>query len=161
MIKWIKLSICVFLCAVSCVYLMLTVSLDCPFLIAPSVFSNVYLPTGKARNETISTMPERSNQCTIMTYEPFIIEHNLNLFRIKWIISFLKRFDSLLTYCLLCRWHVGQQQRSSISVCLLPSFRLSPRYCSWSSSFLLQYASVCFSACHACNFLLESNVVQS
>ena len=87
---FVSFSLLCFLCAVSCVYLMLTVSLDCPLLIAPLVFSNVYLPTSKARNETIPAMPGRINQCTIMTYEPFIIEHNLNLFRIKWIISFLK-----------------------------------------------------------------------
>jgi hypothetical protein len=29
-------------CYVCLVYIMLTVSLDCPFVIAPSVFSNVY-----------------------------------------------------------------------------------------------------------------------
>jgi hypothetical protein len=59
----------------------------------------------------------------------------------------------LLTYCPICRWHVGQQQRSSISVCPWPSFRLYLRCCSWSSSLLLQYASMCFLACHACAFL--------
>jgi hypothetical protein len=34
------------------------VSLDCPFLIALSVFSNVYLPIEEARNETIQQYPE-------------------------------------------------------------------------------------------------------
>jgi len=38
----------------------------------------------------------------------------------------------------------------------LAIFSTVPRCCSWSSS-LLQYASMCFSACHACAFLLESN----
>ena len=65
----------------------------------------------------------------------------------------------LLTYCPICRWHVGQQQRFSISVFPWPSFQLFPRCCSWSSSLLLQYASMCFSPCHACAFLLETNVV--
>jgi hypothetical protein len=35
-----RILCCVFL---GIVYLMLSVSLDCPFLIAPSVFSNVYI----------------------------------------------------------------------------------------------------------------------
>ena len=34
---------CVFVLFVLCTYTMLPVSLDCPFLIVPSVFSNVYL----------------------------------------------------------------------------------------------------------------------
>ena len=37
---------CVFLCIV---YHMLPVSLDCPFFIAPSVFSNVYLIESRYR----------------------------------------------------------------------------------------------------------------
>ena len=117
----------------------------------------------------MTTMPGKIDQCTIMKYAYFIIEHNLNLLRIKLIISFLKCYDSLklltyfltclLTYCSICRCHVGYQ-RTSISAYPWTPFQLSHRYCLWTSS-LLQYSSMCLPACHACSFLLECNVVQS
>jgi hypothetical protein len=51
-IVFIVLSV-FFLCLV---YSMLPVSLDCPFLIVPSVFSNTYLLTPKALNQLYSQM---------------------------------------------------------------------------------------------------------
>ena len=47
------------------VYPMLTVSLDCPFVIAPSVFSNVYLITGcemiKSKNLNYFSLEVKEN----------------------------------------------------------------------------------------------------
>jgi hypothetical protein len=43
------LIICVGLFVLSSSFFVLPVSLDCPFLIAPSVFSNVYLPASLDR----------------------------------------------------------------------------------------------------------------
>jgi hypothetical protein len=69
------------------VYTMLPVSLDCPVLIAPSVFSNVYLcssynniNTYRPKNQTISSIYILTSSCIQRSVQVLILsEHNHSL----------------------------------------------------------------------------------
>ena len=63
---------CVFVCFLRLVYLILSVSLDCPFLIASSMFSNVYSQQRNISNiidNRKSIASERKNRSTLKTIE--------------------------------------------------------------------------------------------